>query len=203
METDDELIKKEAPPTKRQLSENKLFEQFGSLRIDARNFYQDEENPSNSSTKVPGNSDDDADNQSSEPNDPYTIARREFDRYVYLLFRDKTSNSPFPQQPRSSSNLLMDRIIRDEREKLSKAVILWSPPLKDSLQFDGGTSDDDEDFQYKDHRDFLKDPNSQAATTDDPMMMIEPSDADDGAESSSKSQLPSSPIDPDDVMLIE
>lgn len=140
---DDEQVKKEEPPTKQQLSENRLFTRFGSLHLDEEicdvSCLDDgDESDSSDDDKIPSNS--------------YARGRREFSRYVYLLFKDKKTSRPL-----SPTNNAIDRLIREEREKLSKAVILWSPPPKVSF-FDNtaNDSDDEEDLKYSDHRDFLK-----------------------------------------------
>lgn len=145
VEMEDDLTVKEAPPTKQQLSENKLFKRFGTLQLDGEKLTglsQDEELDSDSSDDSVGK----------EPGQD----QKDLNRYVYLLFKDKKSNNLFNE----STSGAMDRLIRDEREKLSKAVILWSPPLKDSLinSLDQDDDDDDDEFSYTDHRDFLKEP---------------------------------------------
>jgi hypothetical protein len=50
----------------------------------------------------------------------------------------------------------MDRLIRDERDKLNKAVILWNPPMRDFFVNEVPDSDDDDEIKYTDHKDFLK-----------------------------------------------
>jgi hypothetical protein len=142
MEMEDEMTEKEAPPTKQQLSESRLFKRFGSLQLDgettAKGDDQDDEI----------DSDDSDDGRLVSSNQD----RKEFDRYVYLLFKDKKSNNLFTD----SQSLAMDRLIRDERDKLNKAVILWNPPMKNIFVNEPSDSDDDEEITYKDHRDFLK-----------------------------------------------
>lgn len=155
MEMEDELTTKEAPPTKQQLSESKLFKRFGSLQIGNT---LDLDNAFNRNLSGDPSPFDDADDEADDDdNDEETIKckniRRDFDRYVYLLFKDKKSNSGnFPQLEHSG---MMDRLIRDEREKLSKAVILWTPPVKYNVEL-AETDSDEEEFKYNDHRDFLK-----------------------------------------------
>lgn len=182
VEMEDELTSLEAPPTKQQLSENKLFQQFGSLHIDKDDVCQDEEFV-------------DQDEETSATNTGgVSQSRREFDRYVYLLFKDKESKSNlFAQQ--SATNSLVDRLLRKEREKLSKAVILWSPPLKDSFQM--VDSDSDDDFTYKDHRDFLKS-SKHSATISDALTTTEISD-DDVHISMDASSI----AEPNDQMFVE
>lgn len=142
---DDDLIKIEEPPTKQLLSEQRLFKQFGSLHLnkdeDALHYqveYPDEE----------GSSDDETDNASSQK----SSEREQFSRYVYLLFKDKKSNAA----SFGPTDNAIDRLVREQREKHSKAVILWTPPLKSCIGEVNDDSDSDDEVRYTDHRDFLK-----------------------------------------------
>lgn len=150
IEMEDELTTQEAPPTKQQLSENKLFDRFGSLKLDGERLQAVDIDLVDTDQ-----ANDDVDVDDSQPMAKTMSAndREEFNRYVYLLFKDKNSDSGFP----STSNSAVERLIREEREKLSKAVILWNPPPKNFVT-EVSSDDDDEDFTYKDHRDFLKKP---------------------------------------------
>lgn len=193
MEMEDDLTKKEAPPTKQQLSETKLFKQFGSLHIDNEQLNKEDkievENAEDSDTEdvtLDSNVLDDAKCRN---------VRREFENYVYLLFKGKDSRSPNPLPQQSGTSAILDRMLRDEREKLSKAVILWSPPLKDSFQV--AEDSDDEEFVYTDHKDFLKRPTDQ----DDSIIITEISDSEDAGPASSMEATPLA--DSDDVMAIE
>lgn len=172
IEMEDDLTTKEAPPTKQQLSENILFDRFGSLQLDGERGQVDI-----------ADVDDTEEIDSSDDNDQPTIVpacnddRREFNRYVYLLFKDKNSGNPFS----AAANGAVERLIREEREKLSKAVIVWTPPQKPNTYND---SDDDDDLKYTDHRDFLKRPPASSVIItevdeDVPIQDIEAIESDD------------------------
>lgn len=142
---DDEIIKLDEPPTKQLLSEQKLFKQFGSLHLDIdEDLGYRVEYPDDSD-----GSDDDSDNKS---NQGPSSEREQFNRYVYLLFKDKKSNAA----SFGPTDNAIDRLVREEREKHSKAVILWTPPLKDSFYGNNESDSEDEEFNYTDHKDFLK-----------------------------------------------
>ena len=173
IEMEDDLTTKEAPPTKQQLSENILFDRFGSLQLDG-------ERGQVSTADV--DDIDEIDIDSSNGNQKSILAstsnddRKEFNRYVYLLFKDKNSVKPYSEP----SNSAVDRLIREEREKLSKAVVVWTPPQKPDTYNDS----DDDDFRYTDHKDFLKrPPGSSVIITeleeDVPIKDIEPLESDD------------------------
>lgn len=134
------MTEKEAPPTKQQLSESRLFKRFGSLQLDGE-----------TST---GNHDDEIDSDDSDDGRLVegTHDRKEFNRYVYLLFKDKKSNNLFDV----STSRAMDRFLREERDKLNKAVILWNPPMRNFFVNEIPDSDDDDEITYLDHKDFLK-----------------------------------------------
>lgn len=129
------------PPSKQQLSERKLFKKFGSLQLNI-----DGRPPSDT------DSDDSEGDDKTKPitKNTFTEGREEFNKYVYLLFQD---NGKSPMLPSYST---IERLAREEREKMSKALVLWTPPLSSLLSNQNQSSSDDEDFTYKDHRDFLK-----------------------------------------------
>lgn len=134
------------PPTKQLLSERRLFKQFGSLQIDG---VVDE-----SGQAYDEDSDDLEDGHFQSNHSDRD--RKEFNRYVYLLFKDKKNyNGQFIT---GCSGL--DRLAREERDKLSKAVVLWNPPVKNFLDnFNANEDSDDDEFNYTDHKDFLKNRN--------------------------------------------
>lgn len=150
------------PPTKQLLSEQKLFKKFGSLQIDGHNTRHN--NPDS-------NSDDDDSDSSNDDNQPKTYTsmtdseKEDLNRYVYILFKDKKNDDYLRAGSSGSShfkhlhcNTALDRLAREERDKLNKAVVLWNPRInifKLTNQNDTD-SDSDEEFTYKDHRDFLK-----------------------------------------------
>lgn len=166
IEMEDELTTKEAPPTKQQLSENTLFQRFGSLQLGSSLASSDQ-----AADVVDYDSDDSDDNRSTSREGKPVISandRKEFDKYVYLLFKDKKAAGQYP----IVANSAVERLIREEREKLSKAVILWNPPpkntiyhLDDSDDVDGDDEDEDE-FRYNDHKDFLKKPSNSVVITE-------------------------------------
>lgn len=143
---EDDFIKMEEPPTKQLLSEQKLFKQFGSLQLDK------DEDASQYQVEYPdeeGSSDD----ETCSTSDQKSSEREQFNRYVYLLFKDKKSNAA----SFGPTDNAIDRLVREERERHSKAVILWTPPLKNCFgECDGESDSDDEELKYTDHRDFLK-----------------------------------------------
>lgn len=163
-EMDEGLSPSEAPPTKQQLSENNLFQRFGSLHLD---------NELSTTTSEADKIDCEGDAELETDSEPGTSTsavqtvhdRKEFNRYVYLLFKDKKPDGKFPSIPSGA----VDRLIREEREKLSKAVILWNPPPRTNL-FDEpdaiSSGSDDDEFNYKDHTDFLKDSESSVIITE-------------------------------------
>lgn len=177
---DDEQIRKEEPPTKQQLSENILLTQFGSLHLGEENYSVsclDAEDES-------GSSDEDKILTSR-----YARGRREFNRYVYLLFKDKKADGLL-----SPTDNAIDRLTREEREKLGKAVILWSPPLKDSfLDNTANDGDDEEGLRYSDHRDFFK-----SIETNHSITITEITD-----EPCDTEIMEDNPIGADDVMIDE
>lgn len=191
MEIEDDLIKANEPPTKQLLSERKLFQQFGSLHIDGLL------GESESELSQRGSSDDSDDDEQSQ----YSFKkgdkneREEFNRYVYLLFKDK-KNDGKPFVPSYSS---LDRLAREERDKLSKAVVLWNPPMKNFLNQsneDDDDDDDDEQFNYRDHKDFLKKPqdrSNQSVIISE--VTFEEIDGDDASNNMSDH------LDTDDLML--
>lgn len=143
IEIEDGQNKAYEPPAKQLLSERKLFRQFGSLQIDGL--------VDKSGQAYDENSDDSEDEhiQSNCNNSE----REEFNRYVYLLFKDK-NNDGRPFIPQCSG---LERLAREERDKLSKAVVLWNPPIKNFFESSNEDEDsDDDEFKYTDHRDFLK-----------------------------------------------
>lgn len=160
VEMEDDTITTSQPPTKQLLSESKLFKQFGSLQLN-QDFLKSGRGSSSES--------DDSDEDNISQGVPLTSqdqSRDEFNRYVYLLFKDRNHQG---ERPFSSSNSPLDRLAREERDKLSKAVVLWTPPPKHNLF---GQQDDDEDqsstsddeLSYRDHKDFLKKPANQTVT---------------------------------------
>lgn len=177
-EMEDELTTQEAPPTKQQLSENKLFQRFGSLHL------SNEFNSRDTAEEIECDSDSDAEldpkpsSSSAEPND-----RKEFNRYVYLLFKDKKLNGQYP----TISNSAVDRLIREDREKLSKAVILWNPMPKEWEIKDYSTDEDEEEFTCYTN-DFFKASKSSVVITEV---------GDDG----DPIDVDPTSIEPDDVML--
>lgn len=142
LELDDDSMIVDEPPAKQLLSEKNLFKKFGSLNICgtiATDIELDEEQD------IP---------RSQTSSDK--VAQEEFNRYVYLVCKDIEGNDP-PQF--KFSNSTMDRLAREERDKLCKAVILWSPPI--SNRFCSNTDDDDdtsvsgtqEDLTFSDQND--------------------------------------------------
>lgn len=109
------------PPSKQLLSEMKLFKKFGSLKLDG--VHDGESNRDSSDDE------DDCDHFEVQEGHVSHRSNRELRRYVYLLFKETNNKSIMP--------LLLDEtfdvIARQEREKLSKAVIPWTPPLIDNL----------------------------------------------------------------------
>lgn len=190
MEMEDDLIKANEPPTKQLLSEKKLFKQFGSLHIDGLLG----ESESGSSLKE--NSDDSEDEEQSQ----YSFkkgdksGREEFNRYVYLLFKDKKNDG----KPFVPSYTSLDRLAREERDKLSKAVVLWNPPIKNFLNQSNEDDDDDDDeqFTYKDHRDFLKKPRDRGNQS----VVISEVTFDEIDGDSTSNNMPDH-LDTDDLML--
>lgn len=155
IEMEDDQIITDEPPTKQLLSEKKLFQQFGSLNIDG--------NIDSSINIDEYDSDDSDEDDRSQKIASNVSGREEFNRYVYLLFKDKKNDGV----PFGTANDTLDRLAREERNKLSKAVILWSPPNKNNNIFgnleqndddDDNEGDEDEEFQYADHTDFLRKP---------------------------------------------
>lgn len=160
IEMEDEQIIADEPPTKQLLSEKKLFRQFGSLNIDGNIDHSD------SIGNIDSDDSDEDDRSQIKLANNYSNApgREEFNRYVYLLFKDK-KNDGIPFKPTNSA---LDRLAREERDKLSKAVILWSPPTKNNNSIFGHVEEnddneaeeegEDEEFKYTDHKDFLRKP---------------------------------------------
>lgn len=197
------------PPQKQVLTERKLFKKFGSLHLD----------PKLTQTISSSDSDDsDEDNintsASASDKDKGTFAqgREEFQRYVYLLYKDSNSrnNNHNNNYPMSRSLATIERLAREERDKLSKALVLWNPPvenrfnLKSSLpqnsddNCDGDVSSNgssDDDFTYTDHTDFLKksySSNSSVVITDVTDIACNPFIAVNNDPSC---------VDPDDLMI--
>lgn len=162
---EDDLTEKEAPPTKQQLSESRLFKRFGSLQLNGDLALGTKEDDDEEIVEV-GSDDSDSDS-GGRIVDSKQVDRKEFNRYVYLLFKDKKPNNLFNDGTPSA----MDRLIRDERDKLTKAVILWTPPMRDSFVNTTVDNDsDDDEIRYNDHRDFLKSP----SVTDDADELMQP-----------------------------
>lgn len=155
---DDQLVADE-PPTKQLLSESKLFKQFGSLHLNPSM------RPSSGSSSESDDSDEEirSQNRLAPSNDQ---SREELNRYVYLLFKDKNQGD----RPFIPENSTLDRLAREERDKLSKAVILWTPPPNHNLFGQDDTnqdSSDDDELSYSDHTDFLKkSPNDSLTITE-------------------------------------
>lgn len=149
IEMEDDQIITEEPPTKQLLSEKKLFRQFGSLNIGGN---------INLTNKIDEyNSDDyDEDDERSQKTASDASGREEFNRYVYLLFKDKKNDGT----PFRAVDSTLERLGREERDKLSKAVILWNPPtiFGNVEEIDDDSGDEDDEFKYKDHKDFLRKP---------------------------------------------
>lgn len=192
---EDEQIMADEPPTKQLLSEKKLFRQFGSLNIDGNTDHSDSIN------NIDSDDSDEDDRSQIKLANKYSNApgREEFNRYVYLLFKDK-KNDGIPFKPTNSA---LDRLAREERDKLSKAVILWSPPTKNQNSIFGNVEENDdneteeedeiEEFKYTDHKDFLRKP----LTRNSSLTITEVFD-DDQRNSVNKERNNS---DPDEVML--
>ena len=185
IEMEDEQFTVDEPPTKQLLSECRLFKKFGSLQIDG--------NVDIASSNVASSESDDSDNEGQCQASSGNQVREEFNRYVYLLFKDKKgSNSPFVP-----SSYTIDRLAREERDKLSKAVVLWNPPPRNnfSASDDEDYDGDDEEFRYSDHKDFLK------ASKEDSIIITEVTD--DTQTDDLTMQEGDSPIrnEPDDIML--
>lgn len=125
----------EQPPSKQILSERNLFKKFGSLNLTGLHM-----------AEHPNNDDDDDQDSEGGTRSQSTgdqVDQEEFNKYVYLLFKDiegNQSKNPFKQ---FSAGSAIDRLAREERDKLSKAVILWSPPVRN--RFCNNSDDDDED----------------------------------------------------------
>lgn len=178
VELEDDFIRAYEPPTKQLLSERRLFKKFGSLQIDG---------VAESNRGCPGeeNSDDSEEDSSEE--------RQDFNRYVYLLFKDK-KNSGESFAPGCSG---LERLAREERDKLSKAVVLWNPPVKNFLSDPVGEDEsEDEEFKYTDHKDFLKHRN----TSGDQSIIIEEVTSDELGNNNAERNA-SFPTDTDDAML--
>lgn len=137
----------EPPATKQVLTERKLFKQFGSLHLDPapKSTHSDDSDDSDSA---------DTETSGSEKKSIFVQGREEFQRYVYLLFKDKNHKSPV-----APSYDAIERLAREEREKLSKALVLWNPRMRSFFNQDDQSddSDSDDNVTYKDHTDFLKD----------------------------------------------
>lgn len=193
-------VKPLRPPQKQLLTEHKLFKKFGSLHLD----------PNLSKAISTSDSDEsDEDNNITYKDSKSTFAqgREEFQRYVYLLYKDTNSKSG-NRVPLTNSLATIERLAREEREKLSKALVLWNPPIenhfntKSSLPNTGyegdksnSSSDDDDDISYVDHTSFIK----KSYGTDNSIIITDVSD---------QICCPSLPvndepscIDPDDLMV--
>lgn len=182
IEMEDDQIKALEPPTKQLLSESKLFKRFGSLHLDGAGVED--------STVNNPDSDESEDEQpdSLSINDK-THSREEFNRYVYLLFKDKKGED----MSFAPTNNTLDRLAREERDKLNKAVVLWNPRNK---FFEPADEDDDEEedgeLKYSDHTDFLKKPHVDTITISEVI-----SDSNNDAVIAEEPLL----LDSDDVML--
>lgn len=160
IEMEDEQILPDEPPTKQFLSESKLFKKFGSLQLDGTSIRE------KSSSDSDDSEDDGMTKASDLPKD-----REEFNRYVYLLFKDKKDD----KASFAPANSTLDRLAREEQDKLKKAVILWTPPPKGGLfgNSNNESDDSDDDLKYTDHKDFLKKPTEDSiiiteVTNDEP-----------------------------------
>lgn len=122
IELEDDSMIVDEPPSKQLLSEKNLFKKFGSLQIGGSGA------AATTAVKLKDDDDDDDEEPRSRTVSSDSVAQEEFNRYVYLLFKDIESSSPAPFEF-SNSNSPIDRLVREERDKLSKAVILWSPPI--------------------------------------------------------------------------
>lgn len=158
VEMDEETIAAPEPPTKQLLSETKLFKQFGSLQLNQESLMAGQNSSSDSD-------DSDEDTKSRSTLSPSQgQSRDDLNRYVYLLFKDRNHQG---SRPFASSNGALDRLAREERDKLNKAVVLWTPRPKLNFGQQDETEDNsssDEELTYNDHTDFLKKPANQALT---------------------------------------
>lgn len=184
----DEHVQAAEPPTKQLLSEKKLFKQFGSLQL----------NPKlNDASLLNGDEDSDEDLDDSGTTEVSNLQgqnREEFNRYVYLLFKDKKKDGKF-----LPSNNTLDRLAREERDKLNKALVLWNPPIKNNFYDSNEDSSDDDELQYKDHRDFLKRPQTNSDRYDSVII----TEITDSSESGNQdgTQLADIALEDDDSML--
>lgn len=190
------------PPKKQVLTERKLFKKFGSLHLD----------PNLSHSVSPNDSDDSDEDNRDTSTSTRDQGREEFQRYVYLLYKDSKSrnNNHDNNYPMSNSLAAIDRLAREEREKLSKALVLWNPPVENRFNIesslprdneyncDGDVSSNgssDDDMTYTDHTDFLKKSygsNSSVEITDVTNELCNPSIAINDDPSC---------VDPDDLMM--
>lgn len=187
------------PPTKQLLSETKLFKKFGSLHLDKCHSANSSSNSSSS--------DDDQDDfemagssQSSQTNyDTSTADKDDINKYVYILFKDKKVNSSSPSfQNCFETNTTLDRLARQERDKLSKAVVLWNPPARNPYTVISEDDDEDEEFKYTDHRDFLKD-QSRSSESNDSIIITDVTNEDNLLCNSGNSNMQT--VEPDELMF--
>lgn len=190
IEMDDEDIQESEPPTKQFLSERKLFQQFGSLNLDGSMNTM----PSFTDTEISEIDEEiKKEHKSVISTKTCDLGREQFNRYVYLLFKDKKDDKKF-----LPSNQTMDRLAREERDKLSKAVVLWTPPPKNFVEND---SDSDDDFKYTDHKDFLKTSSSTSYRDDDDSIIItDVTDIDDNKHFQTVNTVP---VELDDEVMLE
>lgn len=191
-ELDDPADMVNEPATKQLLTERKLFKQFGSLQLDSI------PNLSNQSSDSDDSEEDDIMSGASKKS-TFVQSREEFQRYVYLLFKDKNRKSPM-----THTYDTIERLAREERDKLSKALVLWNPPSKHNFfdQFQGSEglsvdsdSSDDDDMKYSDHTDFLK----KEFRTEDSVVITDVTDQYCSPSLPVNSQP--SCMDPDDIMM--
>lgn len=194
VEIEDEQLREEEPPTKQQLSESKLVCRFGSLQLDvAKTDIKDDDEDIIDDECIDVDVDLTGSDDKPSTSSADSSGRRELNRYVYLLFKDKKTANQLCQ-----NNNAVERLIREEREKLSKAVILWNPPPNSNYfnnDCDGDDDDSDEELSFRDHRDFLKTPNR--SSQEDSIVITE---VFDNPEATQQSNTPQT--NDDDVMFV-
>lgn len=120
-ELDDESIHDR--PVKQFLSEAKLFKKFETIHLDKDNSMS---------------SDNSSDSDDSLEDNISSNRCNDLNHYVYNLYNNKTSdNNKFT----NDCNCALIRLAREEREKLNKALVLYSPPSR----YNYTVSDDNND----------------------------------------------------------
>lgn len=123
-----------APPTKQWLSESMMLSQFGSLNLSNNSHKSHQDSPGyDADAEI---EEDDCDQQdgcyerafNQEKKPSKQTDSEDLERYVYLLFKDKKQSDlrQFSQGPNQST---LNRLARDEMDKINKAVVLWNPSV--------------------------------------------------------------------------